>query len=92
MSSLFAPNVLNSLPPIAQFDFGEAGKCIAFERPTAAAFHILRATEGVLRFYYIRMIRHGRISTLMWGPVVADLRLHNLTRHYEALNNHLDYY
>lgn len=90
VSSLFAPNVFNSLPAIAQFDFAEAGKCIAFERPTAAAFHILRGTEDVLRFYYNQMVRNGRITSLMWGPIVADLRKRNLTKTFEALNNHLD--
>ena len=90
VSSLFAPNVFNSLPAIAQFDFAEAGKCIAFERSTAAAFHILRGTEDVLRFYYNRMVRHGRIASLMWGPIVADLRKRNLTKQFETLNNHLD--
>src|SRR5260370_5343314 len=71
VSSLFAPGVFNQLPSIARFDFGEAGKCIAFERPTAAAFHILRAPEDVLLFYYTHMIRHSRISDLMWGPIVT---------------------
>ena len=30
----------------------EAGKSLAFELPTAAGFHIFRATESVLRRYY----------------------------------------
>ena len=38
VTSLFAPDTFNALPPISQYDFGEAGKCIAFERSTAAAF------------------------------------------------------
>lgn len=88
--SLFAPSVYNKLPPIAQFDFEEAGKSIAFERPTAAAFHILRGTEDVLRFYYKGMVRSGRISSSMWGPIVIDLRKRTLTKRFEALNNHLD--
>jgi hypothetical protein len=33
-------------------DVREAGKCLAFELSTAAGFHILRATESVLRSYW----------------------------------------
>jgi hypothetical protein len=90
VSSLFAPDVFNALPSGARYDFSEAGKCIAFERATAAAFHILRATEDVLRFYYNGMVRHRRITSLMWGPIVIDLRKRTLTKQYEPLNNHLD--
>ncbi|MBI5022231.1 MAG: hypothetical protein HZB59_12410 [Ignavibacteriales bacterium] len=41
VSSLFTPGTLNKLPPLAQQDLGEAGKCIAFERATASAFNLL---------------------------------------------------
>ncbi len=90
IGSLFAPNTYDVLPEIARFDFAEAGKCIAFERPTAAAFHILRATESTLRFYYEHMIRNNRITGRMWGPIVQDLRQRPRTREYDVLNNHLD--
>ncbi|WP_421858593.1 hypothetical protein [Marinobacter salarius] len=86
----FAPNIYINLPEIAQYDFSEGGKCIAFERPTAAAFHILRATESVLRYYYENMIKSSRISSRMWGPIVNELRKRNLTKKYGPLNNHLD--
>lgn len=35
----------------AKKDFREAGRCLAFEVPTAAGFHAMRATENVLRQY-----------------------------------------
>lgn len=90
IGSLFAPTTYDVLPEIARYDFAEAGKCIAFERPTAAAFHILRGTESTLRFYYEQMIRQNRIPSRMWGPIVQDLRLRPRTREYDVLNNHLD--
>jgi hypothetical protein len=90
VGSLFAPETFKAVPTIVQYDLAEAGKCIAFERPTAAAFHILRGTEGVLRHYYTRMVRHGAISERTWGPLVSDLRKRKLTKKYETLNNHLD--
>jgi hypothetical protein len=49
--SLFPPNLPKKVPE-ALPDMQEAGKCLAFELPTAAAFHIHRATEAVLRRYW----------------------------------------
>jgi hypothetical protein len=46
------PQELASKVPEAIPDIREAGKCIAFELGTAAGFHIMRATELVLRRYY----------------------------------------
>lgn len=33
-------------------DFKQAGKCLAFELPTASGFHVMRAVESVLRDYW----------------------------------------
>lgn len=90
VNDLFSPDTFNALPEIARYDFSEAGKCIAFELPTGAAFHILRGTESVLRKYYEQMIRQNRIKSLMWGPIVTDLRKRPKTKSYDVLNNHLD--
>lgn len=67
--SLWATDVFRDLPQLAQYDFGEAAKCLAFERPTAAAFHMLRATELTLRHYYCQKMRQKR-AELMWGPMI----------------------
>tara|TARA_B100000959_G_scaffold267973_1_gene312131 strand:- start:3373 stop:4119 length:747 start_codon:yes stop_codon:yes gene_type:complete len=87
---LFAPGVYESFPDIAKYDFSEAGKSIAFELPTAAAFHILRATEANLKYYCKAMVRQKRIATEMWGPIIIDLRKRKSTRKFTTLNNHLD--
>jgi len=78
------------LPPIAQYDLDEAGKCTAFERPTAAAFHLMRATEAVLRAYYCSIVRRGRVD-LMWGPIVRHLRSRRDASRHGPLLNHLDH-
>jgi hypothetical protein len=44
--------------PEALFDVREAAKCLAYETPTAAGYHVFRATESVLRRYYAHMT-HG---------------------------------
>lgn len=72
--ALMAPDVFDSLPDVAQYDFLEAGKCIAFEVPTAAAFHLLRGTEAVLRYLYCSVVQRGRIDPLLWGGMVEHLR------------------
>ena len=40
------------LPDTAIRDIQQAGRCIAFDIPTAAGFHIVRATETIIRNYY----------------------------------------
>jgi len=74
VGALMAPNVFNLLPDIASYDFNEAGKCIAFERPTAAAFHLLRGTEDMLRRFYCSFVKKGRVSDLVWGKTVNHLK------------------
>lgn len=46
------PPELPSKVPAAVIDIRAAGKCIAFELPTAAAFHLHRAHEAILHVYY----------------------------------------
>jgi hypothetical protein len=48
----FPQNLLNVLPQRTTDDLKEAGRCLAFERPTACAFHICRATEALILAYY----------------------------------------
>lgn len=75
VSKLMAQGVFQALPEIAKFDFNEAGKALAFDLPTAAAFHILRGTESVLRDSYERLVRRNRIpEPRMWYAMVSDLR------------------
>ncbi len=45
------PTILAEVPE-AKGDFDEAGKCLLFDNATAVGFHLLRATEAVIRKYY----------------------------------------
>ncbi len=88
---IFGQGVFEKLPEIAQFDLGEAGKCIALERPTAAAFHLMRAIEATLRIFYVRAIRVKRANVTMWGPIIAELRKKPaLVKKHKVLLDHLD--
>lgn len=71
--SLFGKSVFENLPDICQFDFREAGRSIAFGMPTAAAFHLMRGTEGVLRHYYCSIVKRDRTKKLMWFDMVTHL-------------------
>ena len=71
---LFASGVYDKLPAICQYDFAEAGKCIAFGLPTAAAFHLMRGTEGALRDYYCSIVKRGHVKRLMWNAMIQHLR------------------
>lgn len=89
-SSLLAPSVFQHLPDIAKYDLAAAGKCIAFELPTSAAFHILRATEAVLRQFYSSLVIRGA-KARMWGEIVAELRKKRTASKHTELLNHLDH-
>lgn len=57
----------------AKKDFREAGKCLAFELPTAAGFHAMRATESVLREYYGLVTGKDPAKT-DWGTCIQELK------------------
>lgn len=88
VGSLMAPNVFDELSSIVQYDFQEAGKCIAFERATAAAFHALRGIEGTLRMFFERITQTPPLG-LMWGGIVVQLRRHS-SPPPGAILDHLD--
>lgn len=64
---LFSTDTYAALPEIAQFDFEEAGKCLAFDRYTACGFHSLRGTEDVLKMFYEKVIGVTAIDSATWG-------------------------
>jgi len=74
IDKLFAPGTVAGMSDFALYDFGEAGRALAFGLPTAVAFHLLRGTEEVLRTYYRSWVRRGRMKTMLWGPMVFELK------------------
>lgn len=52
MPALLFPENLLTLVPKAKHDVEQAAKCLAFEIPTAAAFHLHRINETVLHCYW----------------------------------------
>jgi hypothetical protein len=75
--SLF-PLELGSKVPEAIFDAKEAGKCLAYQLPSACGFHIFRAVESVLRKYYTHVtagVAHPKVRAL--GVYVRALEAFN---------------
>ena len=58
------------------FDIKEAGKCIAFNLPTAAGFHTMRAVEPVLVDWYKVVVGHDP-TTRNWGHYIEELKKAN---------------
>lgn len=56
---IFPASIQSLMTAEAIIDARQGGRCLAFELPTAAAFHFLRATESVLHKYY-DVISHGK--------------------------------
>jgi len=75
---VFPTSILGKLGPDILLEIQEAGKCLAFDIPTASGFHMLRATEEVLYEYYVAVGKPRRKARLEnWGAYIAYL--HNLT-------------
>jgi hypothetical protein len=84
---LFAPGVFEHLPDTAQHDFSEAGWCIAFERPTAAAFHVWRGTLAVIGQFYCARTHQKRAKSLK--AMLHDLQQQRQARKHDALYTNL---
>ena len=56
-------------------DIQAAGRCLAFDNPTAAGFHLLRAVESVMADFYFHVVGK-KIPTRMrnWGIYIKRLK------------------
>jgi hypothetical protein len=73
ISQLFARGVYAVLPKVARFDFSEFGMCLAMDRYTACAFHVLRGTEDVLKLYYSRLLAKTPTAAATWGTFLKGI-------------------
>ena len=63
------------LPDQAKSDFDQAGKCMAFDLPTACAFHIVRGSEAVIRKYYEQVTgKAPKVKMRNWGAYIKNLQ------------------
>jgi hypothetical protein len=70
----FPPRVRNVLPDQTLADLKQAARSLAFDLPTACAFHICRATESLILKYYEVLSGHGWTFTKKdWKIYVEQL-------------------
>jgi hypothetical protein len=86
---MFKDGFFTRLPTLARSDLTEGFICLLLSRATAAAFHILRATEAVLREYYFTKIKRGREKKPMWGNMLIGLSKKRIQK--EKLIKRLEY-
>ena len=76
-TAIFSDEVRSEMDPDEQYDIVQAGRCLAFEVPTAAAFHIFRAAESVMRRYYVAVVGTVPAKKLRnWGAYLKNLQSH----------------
>jgi len=73
IQSAISPECWQRLSSITKREVEECGKCLAFERYTAAGFHILRGVESEVRDYVCLML-HGRPQKRDLGYYIEVLR------------------
>lgn len=84
----FSEKVRAQLPAQTLYDFKEAGKCLAFDCPTAAGFHTLRGTEALIIRYYEVLAGHAwNLSQRDWGIYIRELKTLNAP---DAITQRLD--
>ena len=88
---LFSSETFASLPDLCRSDFAESCKCIAYELPTAAAFHMLRATEGAVKQLYLCYVKQKRVKILTWGNMISHLSKRSRNKPPHVLLEALDY-
>lgn len=70
------------LPSQALADLRQSGRCLAFDAPTASAFHVLRAVESLIKEYYVKLSGQPWPHTQRdWGTYIRELgKINNVSR------------
>jgi hypothetical protein len=72
--NLLGAGVYDALTNMAKEDIRQSCKCIAFECPTAAAFHILRCIEECVRTLYRSYFPRKKMEKKTWGQLTTELK------------------
>jgi hypothetical protein len=74
-TSLFSKDVQAWMSDDERYNISQAGKCVAFETPTAAGFHLIRAAESVIRRYYKVVVgTEPALKMRNWGTYIKFLK------------------
>jgi len=91
----YAPEVTQALEQVCKDEIDESGKCLAFERATASAFHILRAVELTVRQYLLSIpnFHMPPLNRQNWGEYIKLLKDNGAAKvALDALQNLKDNY
>jgi hypothetical protein len=73
-STGYAPRALSLLNDFMKQEIDEAGRCLAFGRPTACGFHILRAVEIGLKGYVLAATGAlPKLNNRNWGEYIIQM-------------------
>jgi hypothetical protein len=88
---LMIPQTLRAgMPAQAITDLKAAGRCMAFNLPTATAFHALRSAETVIRAYYEKITGNAPKPKMRnWGVYVKNLNLAGADHKITGFIDHL---
>lgn len=71
-------------------DVDEAGRCLAFDRPTAAGFHILRAVEPLILAYCNKLTKKSMsLKSRNWGAYSKMLTAHGADAKIVGMLDHI---
>jgi hypothetical protein len=74
-TKLFSDDARQNFSEEEKYDIGQAARCLVFEVPTAAAFHIFRATESVIcRYYEVVVGKLPDRKSRNWSVYINKLR------------------
>jgi hypothetical protein len=90
--SFLSAGAFLKLSEMAKFDFTSACRCLLYGEATASAFHILRATEEVLRLYYYKHIKSKRLKERdqVWGSMTSALERKKVRKPSKTILESLD--
>lgn len=70
----FPENLIKVMPQQTIEDLRQSGRCLAFEAPTACAFHACRGTEALmLRYYEVLAGKKWSLKEKNWGAYNREL-------------------
>lgn len=77
-----------------KYDIKEAGKCLAFNTPTASGVHILKAVESLIRAYHAKVTgKTLSVKSRNWGAYIRDLNNSGADKNVTAYLLHIkDFY
>jgi hypothetical protein len=88
--NLLPITIRNDVPQETISELREAGRCLAFEVPTASGFHVFRATEGVIRQYFKAVVGSlPEAKNRNWGAYIRTLEKHGADQKVTGFLDHI---